>query len=538
VKHFKSSSKVVELTDEIKDLENRSMFLAQRNERLTARLMQMQATTVSKAFNMGKAVMRQRVFKAWVEIRLEIRLERHLEEQTHALESCKQVATDLGMALKQEQDLRMNVEDAAHQLQDQVGGAQIENDKIRQRVESLVAKKAFLQKRLGTVEDHLERKHNHAQAVISEGQRYETRKRDINTKRKEKEQLHMYSLEDSKMMRGEVHETMQQVKGLLPPSSPMVSPPLSPTVASRRAVPAAPVTFTYTSSPQSYTIPPQGHPSVQYVSAADQALNRLEEFRQRYPARSAVEIADAVFTRIDTDGDGAITREEFDRAQRDGMLHREELIRQAAAQTVSLPLPQRRVLPGEQRERLGTWQVSEHQHPPVDGFTSPMPMPPMLGSQSMPIPHFAQAKGPPLAQPPVVHSTIQQLPAQLSPQQMIATRSLPPERPAEMVQRPAVIRHAGSQQIPSVSGSPALASGPPVYSQPPPPVVMPPATQGSPLPAGSPPAGQTRMIYQQQPTVAHQSSSGTGGYSPQVGGSMSRVITRGNSGPQGATHVM
>jgi hypothetical protein len=383
VRHFKSSAKVHDLTAEIKELENRAIWLEARNQKLSESLMKMQATTVSQSMGNDKKQMRVRVFKAWVEASGEIKLERHLEEQTKALEECKRVAMDLGKALKHEQELRMVAEDAANQLKEQLGSGHASNDAVRNKIEIQLSKKALLQKRLKTVEEHVELKRGHARAVVSEGDRYESRRRDLEKQhnRGEEKQQHLYSVVDSQHLRDEARETMQQVRELLPPA-PRVTSPTSPPRPIMVAPP--PATVVYASPPQSLTIPPGQASRSRVASRADQALSRFQDFQQRHPEpprRTVQEIADELFTKIDTDGDGAITRDEFDRAQREGLLQREELVRSVAMQQpqLQLPVPQRRMV----NDRLGSWQASDGMEgsPIIGGLQTAHTAPTMGGLQ-------------------------------------------------------------------------------------------------------------------------------------------------------------
>lgn len=407
-KHYKSTSKVRELAQEIVSLESRSQWLDEQNKILSSRLMKLQSSCVSKNLMVGGKQLKIRFFKAWIEVSYEMKLERHLEQQTRALDQCREVAQELGMALKQERDshasLRASCENVKAQFEDVVGS----NYKLQHDLDALTAKAALLQRRLEHAEHHVTKKNHHAMAVIGEGERYEKRKRDLMRELDATDnQIHnkvSYTMQEHRGIRQQAHETVEQSRMMVnalgnsverPPPRPTrpraVEPPSrarerSPSPAPGRRSPSPPPGPRVMSPPPPRAASPpaaegrtalHGGGGGSLGSSATSALGRLRELEAKYsaprpgpgplaeapeaPRRLAIRAADEV-SRIDADGENYISREELEAAQRAGIISSEELKRQRPQAQLALPLPRRST------DRSGAWQAVSGS--PVDGAAS------------------------------------------------------------------------------------------------------------------------------------------------------------------------
>jgi len=295
VRHLKSHSKMVGLHSEITQLEQRIAWLDHRNRWLSSKMMAVQKSFITSMFNVGSKVLRQRCFKGWSEAMSELRLEHQLQEQTRSLDQIQQVAHNLGACLGEEQEQRRAVEAAHANLQEEISRIYASNDGMKRKVDGSNDRIAKLEQILFTAESYLDKKQSHAVNVVEEGKKYEKRKVSLEAEYQDagRERPQTYTLEESVRLREQTYETMQKAQTWLPRA------------VSSSASPAQPTGLLLTT----YGAPSAAKPR---SVMADTRVLATQSFAQQ----AEVQALKDEFASMDADGDGVITREEFNAAQR------------------------------------------------------------------------------------------------------------------------------------------------------------------------------------------------------------------------------
>lgn len=228
------SSKAQCLAGEIAEIEHRNIWLEERNQWLTARLMANRKRFIEQNWLRSQSGLLSRSLDAWREAMAQLRVEGQLEKQTAALDQCQQVARELGAALAQEQGGRKRAEDVARTLQAELERLLAFNEGLQRQSEDSVKRENVLSKRLEEAENRLRSCRQDAQSIIDNVDLWDERKTSIEAKT-----IRQTAREDedffgrSEQIRSEAREVMEKVSGLLPSAATATS-----ATASRRSTPS------------------------------------------------------------------------------------------------------------------------------------------------------------------------------------------------------------------------------------------------------------------------------------------------------------
>lgn len=216
------SSKAHGLVAEIVALETQCSWLEDRNSWLTSKLLQDRRKFIDRALMSNKVVVLTEVFKSWLGMMGELRMEHQLDQQTRALDQCQQVTNELGQALAQEQELRKEAEGQGRVLREENRRLLAENQIMQQQVEEQAARIQILERQVQEAESCLGSSRSEAQSVLERLDGYESRRKDSGREAQpfaQGSQRTEEPIERSMRTRGEAQGTMRKAQQLLPSSS-------------------------------------------------------------------------------------------------------------------------------------------------------------------------------------------------------------------------------------------------------------------------------------------------------------------------------
>mmetsp|Transcript_48715 Transcript_48715/g.136280 ORF Transcript_48715/g.136280 Transcript_48715/m.136280 type:complete len:448 (-) Transcript_48715:88-1431(-) len=330
IRHGQSSSKVRGLVGEIGSLEEHFVFLEERNRWLTSKMLALQNTKVSQVLGVTNRDRKVKLFKAWTKAMSAMRVEHQLQEQTLSLEKCQHVAHDLGIALGKEKQARMSVEAAANDFGDELARMRSSNEGLRRRLDQQRGQMDVLERRLQMAEAFITQKRGHALAVVEEGNAYDRKKRELETRSRDLDRFEQkqYSLEESSNLRQSAEDSMRRLSQQFPQSPlPHKSAPSGPPRSRSPEVERYPTSIPLQSPqrpmppeaqqrpaslspPRSALVSPMsGHRGVRPgPPEASPGSGRLGSWQQSMGDSSG---ANELFDMLDTDHNGVITRGEL-----------------------------------------------------------------------------------------------------------------------------------------------------------------------------------------------------------------------------------
>eukprot|EP00927_Polykrikos_kofoidii_P071661 TRINITY_DN67914_c0_g1_i1.p1 TRINITY_DN67914_c0_g1~~TRINITY_DN67914_c0_g1_i1.p1 ORF type:complete len:253 (-),score=51.17 TRINITY_DN67914_c0_g1_i1:171-929(-) len=209
------SHKAHGLVTDIHAIEERCVWLEERCEQLSKKLMHSQKRYLERNLLNGDKQKRQRAFEAWRDAMRELRLERQLDEQTRSLDECQQVAKELGAALKQEQSACANTEAMHGELERELQKALAQEQQLKNQLKAGQRQQENLDKRVHEAENCLIRSRAEAQAVVDTANSYEKQVRELEARDDGKQQWPENALEHSRQLREQAHGVMHNVRSLL-----------------------------------------------------------------------------------------------------------------------------------------------------------------------------------------------------------------------------------------------------------------------------------------------------------------------------------
>lgn len=209
------SSKVAVLVSEVDDLETKCNQLEQRNSWLTTKLLRSQQSFVEQWLLGHTKVNAARAFRGWRNSMEELKLERHLEEQTDNLDQCQRLAAELGATLTQEQAARNSSEAEYRGMQDDLQRALQQEKKLKSQLQAHQMEVQLLEQRLQAAETCLQRSRGEAQRVLEAHMAYDERKRKPDMPAAIPRRNQVSTVEYSIKKREEAHGMMQKMSGLL-----------------------------------------------------------------------------------------------------------------------------------------------------------------------------------------------------------------------------------------------------------------------------------------------------------------------------------
>lgn len=221
------STKVQFLANEIEELESKCSQLEGRNNWLTKRLLSRQRRFIEKTLLSNSKIRLRRSFEAWRESMHEMRLERHLDEQTASLDQCQQVAKELGAALAQEQEARKASEESHMSMRGDLERAMQQEKRLKHQHKEQQLQLELLERRVQEAESCLMRSRADAQAVIESADLYEKKRRDMEYEvQDDRRRYNANPMEHSVRLRDEANGVMKKVTSLLHnrPASPEREP--------------------------------------------------------------------------------------------------------------------------------------------------------------------------------------------------------------------------------------------------------------------------------------------------------------------------
>jgi len=212
--HFRSS-KVQSIAVEIAELENRFQYLAGRNKWLAARLLREKQSSIDSFMWSSEATRKGVFFKTWKDMMQELRLEKALSLQTDALRRCQESADSLGQVLSQEQSARRSAEAQSRrtlqelqQVQDSAAGLQTNVEANDRRIWQLM-------QQLEQAEGLISSGRQAAKAVLEQMAAHENKMTTLSDTAKPS--ISEDAMRNSRKVRNDFKDTLQQVSGLLAP---------------------------------------------------------------------------------------------------------------------------------------------------------------------------------------------------------------------------------------------------------------------------------------------------------------------------------
>jgi len=213
--HFRSS-KVQSIAEEIQELENRFHYLAGRNKWLSSRLLREKQQTLDSFMFTNEKTRKQVFFRTWKDMMNELRLEKALSLQTDALRHCQESADSLGQVLSQEQSARRSAEAQSRRTLQELQQVQDGAAGLEKNVDAKARRIWQLTQQLEQAEGLISSGRQAAKDVLEQMAAHERKMTTLSDTRKPPS-LSEDAMHNSRKVRNDFKDTLQQVSGLLVP---------------------------------------------------------------------------------------------------------------------------------------------------------------------------------------------------------------------------------------------------------------------------------------------------------------------------------
>lgn len=147
-------------------MEQKCIYLEERNQTLTDKLIWSQRSFIEKTFMNNSRVYVRAAFEAWKGIMGVLRFEHQLEVQTKSIKQCQQVSRELGAALAREQEVTRKHFQACQQMEADMESEFAAHVQLNRDSEKQSAELSLLQRQMQLIMKSRGWQEDHAQNIL------------------------------------------------------------------------------------------------------------------------------------------------------------------------------------------------------------------------------------------------------------------------------------------------------------------------------------------------------------------------------------